>query len=409
MSFVSWLTKKLGGGAAPLSGNDFSLYVEEYAALVGDIYIREMAFWSAVNIIANAISKCEFKTFMYDSKEKKVIEKKGAEYYLWNIEPNRNQNSSVFLHKLIGQLYRKNECLVISQNDQLLVADDFVRTPYALYDDTFTQVRVEDLTFQKTFYQSDVLYFKLSEQDMRKITAGLFESYSKLISYSMNAYQKSRGTKGIFKYNTLPVQGSREEEAFNALINEKIGKWLSGDSAALPLGNGQEWKELEHKTYSSESTRDIRAQIDDICDFTAKGFNVPPALVRGDVQGTKDALDQLLTFCIDPLTDMLSEEINRKRIGREEFIKGTKVVIDTKTIKHIDLLSVATAIDKLIGSGSFCINDIRKAVGEEIIDEPWAWQHYITKNYSSVNDLESVEGGDNNEKGNMGNKAVSTT
>lgn len=392
MSFRTWLIDKLGG--QPIALGTLGDLATEYASLVGDIYIREMAFWSAVNVVANAISKCEFKTYV--GKE----EKKGAEYYLWNIQPNRNQNSSVFLHKLIAQLYRYNECLVIEQNGQLLVADDFTRTPYALYDDQFTNVTVENLTFQKTFFQADVLYFKLSECDMRMVTAGLFESYSKLITYSMNAYQRSRGTKGIFKYGTLPVAGSREEEMFNSLINEKISKWLSGDNAALPLGNGQDWKELEHKTYSSESTRDIRAQIDDICDFTAKGFGIPPALLRGDIQGVKDVVDQLLTFCIDPLTDMISEEINRKRVGQAEYVKGTKVVIDTKTIKHIDLLSVATAIDKLIGSGSFCINDIRKAVGEEIIDEPWAWQHYITKNYATAEELlNSLERSDNNEKG----------
>lgn len=386
MSFISWLKEKLGSAPVPLSA--LGDLAAEYSELVADIYIREMAFWSAVNLVANAVSKCEFKTFVNGK------ETKGREYYLWNIEPNRNQNSSAFLHKLIAQLYRKNECLIIEQNNQLLVANDFVRTPSALYDDKFTQVTVEDFTFAKTFYQPDVLYFKLSEQDMRKVTAGLYESYSKLIEYSIKAYQRSRGTKGIFKYETIPVAGSVERTSFDALINGKISKWLSGDNAALPLGKGQEWKELEHKTYSTESTRDIRAQIDDVSDFTAKGFGMPPALLRGDVQDTSKAVDQLLTFCVDPLCDMIQEEINRKRSGYAGFSQGTYTKIDTKTIKHVDLLSVASSIDKLIGSGSFCINDIRKAVGDEPIDEPWANQHFITKNYETVEQaLKALEEG----------------
>src|SRR5690606_33969642 len=90
------------------------------------------------------------------------------EYYLWNIEPNKNQNSSAFLHKLIAKLYRNNECLVIEQNGQLLVADSFVRKPYALYDDVFTQVQVEDFTFDRPFNQSEVLYYKLNEENIRK-------------------------------------------------------------------------------------------------------------------------------------------------------------------------------------------------------------------------------------------------
>lgn len=387
MGLISWLIDKFGGKPVP---TNFRFDEDEYASLVFDIYVREMAFWSAVNIVANAVSKCEFKTYLNGKEDK------GKEYYLWNIEPNKNQNSSRFLNKLIAKLYRDNECLVIEQNGQLLVADSFNRKPYALYDDVFTEVRVEDFTFARSFVQSEVLYYQLNEENVRKLVNGLYESYSKLIAYSMKAYQRSRGTKGIFKYDTIPVAGTPEREAFDALINRKIKQWMEGDNAALPLGRGQEWKELQHKTYTNESTRDIRAQIDDIFDFTARAFGIPPALLRGDVQDTSKAIDQLLTFCIDPLVDMLQEEINRKRNGYDGFSKGTYIKIDTKCIKHVDLLSVATAIDKLIGSGAFCINDIRKAVGDEPIDEPWANQHFITKNYETVeNALTALEGGEN--------------
>jgi hypothetical protein len=96
---------------------------------------------------------------------------------------------------------------------------------------------------------------------------------------------------------------------------------------------------------------------------------------------------------------MLQEEINRKRVGKAEFLKGTKVQIDTKSIKHIDLLSVATSIEKLISSGCFCINDIRKAIGEEPIDAEWANQYFMTKNFATVEELLNyLEGGDRNEK-----------
>ena len=390
LGLISWLIDKFGGKPVP---TNFRFDEDEYASLVFDIYVREMAFWSAVNLVANAVSKCEFKTFLNGE------EVKGREYYLWNIEPNKNQNSSRFLNKLIAKLYRDNECLVIEQNGQLLVADNFIRKPYALYDDVFTQVQVDDFTFDRPFNQSEVLYYKLNEENIRKLINGLYESYSKLIAYSMKAYQRSRGTKGIFKYDTLPVAGTPEREAFDALINRKIKQWMKGDNAALALGRGQEWKELQHKTYTNESTRDIKAQIDDIFDFTARAFGIPPALLKGDVQDTSKAIDQLLTFCVDPLVDMIQEEINRKRNGYEGYSKGTYLKIDTKCIKHVDLLSVATAIDKLIGSGAFCINDIRKAVGDEPIDEPWANQHFITKNYETVeNALTALEGGENSEK-----------
>jgi HK97 family phage portal protein len=389
LGLINWLMDKLSGKPVPVNFKEKEFY-EEYASLYFNTTVREMAFWSAVNLVARAISKCEFKTYL-DGEEKK-----GREYYLWNIEPNKNQNSSRFLTKLISKLYRENECLVIDLNSQLLVADSFIRESYALYDDVFTQVQVGDLTLNRSFSQSEVLYYQLNDADIRKLVNGLYENYSKLIAYSMKAYQKSRGTKGVFKYETLPVTGTEERQFFDDLINNRIKTWLNSDAAALPLGKGQDWKELQHKTYSNESTRDIRAQIDDIFDFTARAFGIPPALLRGDVQDTSKAIDQLLTFCIDPLVDMLQEEINRKRNGYEGFSKGTYLKIDTTTIKHIDLFDVSTAIDKLIGSGAFCINDIRKAAGLEIIDEDWAWQHWITKNYSTMEEALRVLGGGEN-------------
>lgn len=398
MSIWTWFKDKFGSGSIPLSGDSLDEYIDEYALVVSDIYIREMVFWSATNLMANAISKCEFKTYLKGDEVKK------QEYYLWNIEPNKNQNSSSFLHKLIAQLYRHNECLVIEQNGQLIVADSYLKKDYALYEDTFTQVTIKDFTFDKTFKQSEVLFFQLNEVNMRNVVNGLYSSYAKLISYSMNAYQKSKGTKGIFKYETLPVSGTQEREAFDKLINEKISKWLNSDNAALPLGKGQEWKENEKKTYAGESTRDIKAMIDDIYDFTARSYGIPPVLLKGDLGNVGDnVVDVLLTFAVDPLIDTLQEEINRKRTGYLNYSQGTYLEIDSKSIKHIDLLSVSTAIDKLIASGAFCINDIRKLVGEPIIDEPWAWQHWITKNYSSIEELLNSLGGvpkvSNNEEG----------
>lgn len=389
MSIWTWLKDKFGGGSIPFYGDSLDGYLDEYALTVGDIYIREMAFWSATNLMANAISKCEFKTYLKGDEVKK------QEYYLWNVEPNKNQNSSAFLHKLIAQLYRHNECLIVEQNGQLIVADSYLKKEYALYEDTFTQVTIKDFTFNKTFKQSEVLFFKLNEVNMRNVVNGLYNSYAKLIAYSVNAYKKTRGTKGIFKYDTIPVAGTPEREVFDKLINEKISKWLNSDNAALPLGKGQEWKENEKKTYAPESSRDIKAMIDDIYDFTARSYGIPPVLLKGDLGNVGDnVVDVLLTFAVDPLIDTLQEEINRKRTGYLNFSQGTYLEIDSKAIKHIDLLSVSTAIDKLIASGAFCVNDIRNLVGEQIIDEPWAWQHYITKNYTTIEDLEALEGGE---------------
>ena len=354
---------------------------EEMYSIIAEIQIRELAFWSCVNMIASSVSKCELKTFVVGK------EVKGREYYAWNVSPNKNQNSTAFMHKLIAQLYLKNECLVIEENDQLLVADSFQQQEYALVDNIFEGVTVGNYTFATKYRMSDVMYFKLSEKDMRKVTNAIYESYGKLISYGMKSYQKSRGNRGVLNYAAMAQGDERAKTAFDDLMNNRFKKFFNEDNAVLPLPKGYDYTDIGSKTYSDSSTRDIRAMMDDISDFTSKGFGIPPALSKGDIAGIKDAITLYLTVCIDPLVDNIAEEINRKRYGFKEFSKGNYLKIDTKSIIHVDLLSVSNAIDKLIASGAFTINDIRKLVNEEPIDEEYANTHFLTKNYSSIDDV----------------------
>ena len=51
---------------------------------------------------------------------------------IWNIQPNKNQNSSVFIRKWIAKLMVDNECLIIDQNGELLIADSFERKACAV-------------------------------------------------------------------------------------------------------------------------------------------------------------------------------------------------------------------------------------------------------------------------------------
>ena len=358
--------------------------IEQFFDSATEAYIREMAFWSCVNTVANAVSKCEFKTY---AKNREV---KGDEYYLWNYEPNQNQSSTMFLHKLIAQLYKNNEALVIELNGKLLVADSFGHTEYALYPDTFDNVVVGTYSFNAKFSMNDVLYFKLNECNMKSVANGLYNAYNEMIQYAMAAYKKSRGSKGILDVDAKAQGADNFEDSFKKLMNEHFKTFFSNDSAVLPLFEGYKYTEIGTGS-QSENTRDIRSMIDDVLDMTARSFGIPPALLNGKVEGTKEAVDHLLTFCVDPLCDMLQEEINRKRYG-DKVLGGDYLKIDTTCIKHIDLFDSSEAIDKLIGSAAFCINDIRIKCGETIIDEPWAWQHFITKNYTEVDALGTMEG-----------------
>ena len=46
--------------------------------------------------------------------------------------------------------------------------------------------------------------------------------------------------------------------------------------------------------------------------------------------------------------------------------------------------SAGGSIDKLISSGVECVNDVRALLGQPLINEDWAWKHFITKNYAEI-------------------------
>ena len=325
-----------------------------------ELYIRELAFWTCVNKIANAVSKCEFKTY-YHNKESK-----GKEYYLWNYEPNQNQNAAGFIYKLIAQLYRKNECLVVEINHRMYVAESYIKEVYALRDHKFSGISFDGYTLQETLDMSDVMFFELNSTDMRKLMNGMYDSYSKLITYAQNAYQKSRGHKGILNIAGVAQEQDNFNETFEELMSTHFKNFFGKDNAVLPLFDGYNYQDISQnaKTYSTESTRDIKALADDIFEFTARAFSFPPSLAKGDVQDTTKATDELLTFAIDPLVKMIQQEINRKRNGKDGLKQGNYLKIDTLAVKHVDIFDIATPIDKLISSGAFTINDILQVIGK---------------------------------------------
>ena len=174
---------------------------------------------------------------------------------------------------------------------------------------------------------------------------------------------------------------------FTDMLNQQIKPFFEADSALLPEFDGYDYSEFPaaaNSVAASRTARDIRSLADDIFDFTARAFQIPPGLLFGDVAGTQDAMTRWLTTCIDPLCDQLQEEINRKRYGKEAYLRGDYLQIDTSTIIHFDMFQNAGNVEKLIGSGAFSINDVLAAAGQPRIHEPWADAHWLTLNISPI-------------------------
>lgn len=397
MTFTEWFQSKVLRRAidkneiADLPYSDTELIATMARKCAG---IQNIAFGQCVTLIANAIGKCEFKTYMNHQEVKR------DEYYTWNVQPNLNQGSSEFIHRWMAALLSKGEALIIEtptpEGSQLLVADDFTVDGYVLREAVFRDIVIygrgnaQDLRLNRPYTQSEVLYFRMPAGNMKRITDMFMTNYQDLLSYAIQSFLKSRGNHGILKIEGLESADEKKRQAIIDFYNKNFKKFFDKESSVMPLDTGAVYDELSQKTYSNEQSRDIRAMIDDVRDLTAQAFCIPPEILNGKVEGTSDAIDNFLTFCIDPLCGMIQEEITAKRYGPRGFFDGAYVKIDTTTIKHIDVLKAGDNIDKLISSGVYSLNEIRKKIGEDALKEDYADQHFITKNYTPIEEMAAM-------------------
>lgn len=386
LNFWKWLA----GGKAR-SPTTVEITCRELMAAAQEFQLRDLAFWSCANMIANAVARCEFRTFR-DGKE---IQER--EHYLWNVEPNANQNSTAFLHKLVSKLLTDGECLVISTRqregyDALVVADSYMLNGcYPSKQNEYTDVQVGDVSYEKTFREREVLHLRLNHVNIKPVLDGLYTSYCRLITAAMKRYEWDKGQHWKVHVEQM-AQGKEDFTAkFTAMIEDQVKTFLDSNGAILP--------EFDGYTYTNEGGKstvdlaDIQAQAKDIFAFTAKALQIPAVLIDGTVQGTEDAQARFLTGCIDPICDQLQEEINRKRYGYEAMRRGDYLRVDTSGILHFDMFANAGNLEKVVGSAVFTVNDILRAAGLPTIPEPWADEHYLTKNIAALSEsVTSVSG-----------------
>ncbi len=377
--FLSFFYKKTG-----------TLNISEAGELAGEIFYKELAIQSSVNLIANTITNAEFLTYEKGEKTRKDL------YYLLNVEPNQNKSASKFWRDVVNQLVYNNECLVIQQpkSKMLYVAESFSVDKYAFKENVYKEIVVEGYDLKDVYTESQVLHFELHDENIRIVIDGLYNSYSKLIEASQKNYKRNKAKRGTLEYNTSYTQTDQGQKDLEDLLNNRFKRFFEAENGAvLPLTNGLKYTELENKTTQAvNESRETRGFIDDIFDFVAIAFQIPPKLLKGDVADTESSVNNFLTFCINPIAELLTDEINRKLYGKKSFLENTYCKLDTSNAKVVELSNIANALDVLTRIGAYSIDDSLRALGMEPLNTEWSQIRWMTKNYEPVEEM--LKGGD---------------
>lgn len=343
-----------------------------------EVFFKELATACAINMIANTVAKCEIRTFINGLPEKR------EEYFLWNYEPNQNENSSDMIQKFITNLCYDNEALIVEVNGKLYVADHFTRKKYAFYDDVFTNIVIGDITLQKSFMASDVIYMQLNNMDARQRLEGSYTSYGKTVAQAVRTVLRTGGQKGILDIDAATSAQPDFQTQLQELMDERFKPFFEANNAVLPLTNGYTYTDVTKNSQSMPTPADLNERINYEFEMAGRAYRIPKALVLGDVSDVEKITKNFLTFAIDPICEKFGEELTRKRYGAKQFARGNYIDVNTNCIQHIDIFEQATNSDKLISCGLYCIDELRVKLGDTALNEEWSKRHYITKNYEEA-------------------------
>ena len=347
-------------------------------------YFKELGLQIAISYIANTISKCEFK--VYENGE----EVKNELYYMLNVNPNPNQSSSQFLNALVTRYYRKGEVLVYpdSRKNRLYVADGFSMEEKPLTENIFSNISIENETLTRKYKASDVFYFRLDDVQIKRLIDGAFEQYSTVMQAAIDGFIRRNGKKYKLVLDQYKAGDPEFQKIYNDYLKKQLESFVNASSAVYPQFKNQDLQEFD-KTAATNAggSADVIAVRKEMFDVIAQAFKIPLSMMYGNITNINDMINMFLTFTIDPLADMLGEEITRKMYPFKDWQKGNYVKVDTSSISHVDILDVADKVMNVIGSGVVCIDEVRSRIDMPPLNNDLGKHHFVTRNYATPEEV----------------------
>lgn len=376
---MGWLNEVLGRNKEIANMLDFDLFPEP----THRAYLKKMALETCINFIARSIAQSEFRVL------KNGVRQYNDWDYLLNVRPNTDQSAADFWQDFTFKLIHENEVLVVlSDNNDLLIADSFERTEYAVYSDIFSKVTVKDFTFNRTFRMDEVLHLTYNNEKLSVYMNGMFEDYSNLFNRMIEINMRNNQIRGMVEIATNQPLNEDSMNKLQDFINKLFKSFRDKTIAIVPNLKGFTYTEVAKGDNNGKSVEELAKLKRDLINEVATILGIPVSLVHGDMSDYQTAIKAFMKFGNGTLIKKISDELNAKIIDKQRYMNGER--IEVRSIQAMSALELATAVDKLRASGVYNGNEIRKKLGDEPVDNPLLEEYVITKNYSG-----QVEGGEN--------------
>lgn len=348
-----------------------------------DTALKQLAVQTVIGMLARTIIQSEFRV----KKNGEYI--KDEMYYRFNVRPNVNQSASVFWERAINKLIYDGECLIIkTDTDDLLIADDYTKTEYAIYGDSFKNVIVKDYEFKRVFERSEVIYFEYGNEKLSKLIDSLFYDYGKLLRRLFDYQMRKNQIRSTVDVEAVAGKEEKTQKRLQNFINKAYKAISEKDVAIIPQQKGFTYKEHTDQKNVGQSIDELEKLTGGFLNQVARAVGVPISLLKGDLADVEGATRNYMKFAIDPILKVIESELNMQFIPKRDYLNGKK--IDIRRARYRDIFDVATALDKLIASSAFKGNELRDELGYEMTDEEIHNTYFVTKNYQKSS--EALEG-----------------
>lgn len=363
-----------------------------YIDVPTEIFVKELAVYTATSLIANAISQSEIKVYKGGESVK------DEDYFSLNIKPNKNESASQFWHKVVEKMLRSEKgVLCFISGRELYCADDFTleqKRPFL--GNIYSGVVVDGLTLQRKFTANDIFLFKLENIQARKLIDGMYQEYGQVIASAMEAYRDTNASKYVLKIDAIQAGDENFNKEWEEILKEPLRRYINGEAKVYIQYQGKELSKLKSEG-SQKGADDTIKLVEQSFKIAGEAFKIPQSLMLGNITNMNDVVKSFLTFGVDPYADMMGKVLTGQ-YGMESWMEGNYFRVDTSTVNHVDIFDMADKIDKLISSSFACIDEVREKAGLDTLEEEWSRRHLLTKNYEFI-DKQNLQGGDESGEG----------
>ena len=363
-------------------------------------YIYTLAEAHAIDLIAKTIAKCEIQTF--ELKDKKIEETKGDLYWTLNLQPNYNENGTKFIYKLITKLLTDSTALIIInkklKTNLLYVADSYDASDSILYGKTFKNVIVSDdegnsLKLEETYNQNNTIYYSLKNEILVNASKNFKTNTAKILKAAEKSFIRANTNKWLLKKPGMQPKMIDEETKREISYEEykkKITEGLLDEEEAIVMLS-QIFELVNLNKDITKNLADFDTIFTKIGNTVAQKWNIPLDVFYGSKTEKSTGNSDFITFGVEPYFEIIEDGLNISLVGKKYFLKGEYARFNRTNIVHKDVLDCGTGIDKLTAN-RFSRNEINKLLKLPEIDEDWANEHNLTKNYGNIEGGEKENG-----------------